>query len=104
MAEIENLQRRLENLQVGKLDEKLNEIITDGKPNGEYMTLVQKLSGKTKVAFFLEFHKTEEILAERVLKIGPNGVLQVIVKWLARYLTFCFFSDFDLCPEIFSDM
>ena len=48
MAEIESLQRRLENLQVGKLDEKLNEIITDGKPNGEYMTLVRKLSGKTK--------------------------------------------------------
>ena len=44
-----------------------------------------------KVAFFLEFHKTEEILAERVLKIGPNGFLQVIVKWLARYLTFRFF-------------
>ena len=48
MAEIESLQRRLENLQVGNLDKKLNEIITDGKPSGEFMTLVQKLSGKIK--------------------------------------------------------
>ena len=44
-----------------------------------------------KVAFFLEFPKTEEILAERVLKIGPNSFLEVIVKWLGRYLTFRFF-------------
>lgn len=51
MAEIESLQRRLENLQLGNLDKKLNEIITDGKPNGEFMTLVQKLSGKIKTEY-----------------------------------------------------
>ena len=48
MAEIESLQRRLENLQVENLDKKLKEIITDGKPSGEFMTLVQTLSGKIK--------------------------------------------------------
>lgn len=48
MAEIESLQRRLENLQVENLDKKLKEIITDGKPSGEFMTLIQKLSGKIK--------------------------------------------------------
>ena len=40
---------------------------------------------------FIEFPKTKEILAERILKIGPNGFLAVIVKWLARYLKFRFF-------------
>ena len=46
---------------------------------------------KLKVAFFLEYPKTEETLAERVLMIEPNGFLEVIVKWWAQPLTFRFF-------------
>ena len=70
-------------------------------PLKQIFKFINLFNKNDKVAFFLEFHKTEEILAERVLKIGPNGFLQVIVKWLARYLTFRFFPIFKTRSDEF---